>query len=53
MFYIFKIIDFLNIIYCCPKTDIETKCILKECIAARAALATLKEAAKLIPNQQS
>lgn len=34
-----------------PKEDIETKEILKACIAARAALATLKEAAKLIPNQ--
>lgn len=35
-----------------PKTDIETKEILKACIIARAALATLKEAAKLIPNQE-
>ncbi|NQE50334.1 protein adenylyltransferase Fic [Herbaspirillum rubrisubalbicans] len=34
-----------------PKEDIETRDILKACISARAALATLKEAAKLIPNQ--
>lgn len=34
-----------------PKVDIETRDILKSCISARAALATLKEAAKLIPNQ--
>ena len=31
--------------------DIETKAILKQCITARAALAELKQAAELIPNQ--
>ncbi len=34
-----------------PGTDLETKPILKQCIAARAALAELKQAAELIPNQ--
>lgn len=34
-----------------PKTELETKAILKRCIAARAALAELKQAAELIPNQ--
>lgn len=34
-----------------PKQDIESKVILKRCIAARAALARLKQAAELIPNQ--
>jgi Fic family protein len=34
-----------------PETDIETKAILKQCITARAAVAELKQAAKLIPNQ--
>ena len=34
-----------------PNTDIETKEILKECIKARAALAELKQAGRLIPNQ--
>lgn len=34
-----------------PKADIETKAILKQCITARAALAELKQAAELIPNQ--
>nr|WP_311529278.1 Fic family protein [uncultured Ralstonia sp.] len=34
-----------------PNTEIESKAVLKACIGARAALATLKEAAKLIPNQ--
>lgn len=34
-----------------PKADIETKKILKQCITARAALAELKQAAELIPNQ--
>lgn len=34
-----------------PKADLETKAILKCCIAARAALAELKQAAELIPNQ--
>ena len=34
-----------------PNADIETKAILKQCITARTALAELKQAAKLIPNQ--
>jgi len=34
-----------------PQADIETKAILKQCITARAALAELKQAAELIPNQ--
>ncbi|WP_132146542.1 protein adenylyltransferase Fic [Luteibacter rhizovicinus] len=34
-----------------PMTDIESKPILKACIAARAALAELKSAGDLIPNQ--
>lgn len=34
-----------------PQADIETKIILKQCINARAALAELKQAAELIPNQ--
>jgi Fic family protein len=34
-----------------PATDLETRTVLKECIAARAALAELKQAAELIPNQ--
>lgn len=34
-----------------PRSDVETKEALKECIAARAALAELKQAAELIPNQ--
>lgn len=34
-----------------PLTDIESKAILKQCISARAALAELKQAAELIPNQ--
>lgn len=34
-----------------PKQDIESKTILKRCIAARASLARLKQAAELIPNQ--
>lgn len=34
-----------------PKKDIETKAILKQCITARAAVAELKQAAELIPNQ--
>ncbi len=33
-----------------PERDIETKTILKHCIAARASLAELKQAAELIPN---
>src|SRR6476646_7042296 len=34
-----------------PSSDIESKRILKACIKARAALAELKQAAELIPNQ--
>ncbi len=34
-----------------PKADVETRAILKACIPARAALAELKQAAELIPNQ--
>ncbi|MDP1557557.1 MAG: Fic family protein [Nitrosomonas sp.] len=34
-----------------PTDDLETKAVLKQCIAARAALAELKQAAELIPNQ--
>lgn len=34
-----------------PQTDLETKAVLKKCIAARAALGELKQAAELIPNQ--
>jgi len=34
-----------------PKVEIETKAVLKRCISARAALAGLKQAADLIPNQ--
>lgn len=34
-----------------PKAELETKKILKQCILARAALAELKQAAELIPNQ--
>ena len=34
-----------------PKEDVETKAVLKACIAARAALAELKVAGELIPNQ--
>ncbi|MBI4005129.1 MAG: Fic family protein, partial [Gammaproteobacteria bacterium] len=34
-----------------PKADIETRAILKQCITARSALAELKQAAELIPNQ--
>lgn len=34
-----------------PQADIESKAILKQCITARAALAELKQAAELIPNQ--
>ena len=34
-----------------PKQDIESKAILRQCIRARAALAELKQAAELIPNQ--
>ena len=33
-----------------PAVDLETKVVLKQCVAARAALAELKQAAELIPN---
>jgi len=34
-----------------PAVDLETKLVLKQCIPARTALAELKQAAELIPNQ--
>ena len=34
-----------------PKQDLETKAVLKKCVEARAALAELKQAAELLPNQ--
>ena len=34
-----------------PGTDLETRAVLKACINARTALAELKQAAGLIPNQ--
>lgn len=34
-----------------PPDDVETKSILKACILARSALAALKQAGKLLPNQ--
>ena len=34
-----------------PPAELETKVVLKQCITARAALAELKQAAELIPNQ--
>jgi Fic family protein len=34
-----------------PAEELETRAVLKQCIAARAALAELKQAAELIPNQ--
>ncbi|MEO8203562.1 MAG: Fic family protein [Betaproteobacteria bacterium] len=34
-----------------PSADLETRVVLKQCIPARAALAELKQAAELIPNQ--
>ena len=34
-----------------PACELETKVVLKQCITARAALAELKQAAELIPNQ--
>src|ERR1700746_2002965 len=34
-----------------PAAELETRAVLKECISARAALAELKQAAELIPNQ--
>jgi Fic family protein len=33
-----------------PAADLETKVVLKQCVAARAALAELKQASELIPN---
>jgi Fic family protein len=33
-----------------PAVDLETKVVLKQCVAARAALAELKQASELIPN---
>jgi len=33
-----------------PRAELESKAVLKQCIAARAALAELKQAAALIPN---
>ncbi len=35
-----------------PATDIETKAVIKQCIAARAALAELKQAAELQCGKQ-
>lgn len=34
-----------------PAAELETRAVLKQCISARAALAELKQAAQLIPNQ--
>ena len=34
-----------------PSIELETRSVLKRCIEARAALAALKQAAELIPNQ--
>ena len=34
-----------------PAAEVETRPVLKQCIAARAALAELKQAAELLPNQ--
>ena len=34
-----------------PAVEVETRLVLKQCISARAALAELKQAAELIPNQ--
>lgn len=34
-----------------PAVDLETKAVLKKCISARAAIAELRQAAELIPNQ--
>lgn len=34
-----------------PRFEVETRAVLKQCITARAALAELKQAAELIPNQ--
>jgi len=35
-----------------PRAELETKLVLKQCVAARAALAELKQAAELIPNPE-
>ncbi|MEQ1517249.1 MAG: Fic family protein, partial [Usitatibacteraceae bacterium] len=35
-----------------PTSDLETKRVLKQCVESRAALAELKQAAELIPNQK-
>ena len=35
-----------------PAAELETRAVLKQCITARAALAELKQAAELIPNQR-
>ena len=37
--------------HCLRQQDIETKAVLKACIAARAALAEVKVSGQLIPNQ--
>lgn len=42
---------YLNLPALPPKVEIETRAVLKRCITARAALAELKQAAELIPNQ--
>ena len=34
-----------------PKLELESKAVLKQCIRSRSALAELKQAAELIPNQ--
>ena len=34
-----------------PRLEVETKAVLKQCIISRTALAELKQAAELIPNQ--
>ena len=34
-----------------PKADVETKAVLKACIAARASIAELRVSGQLIPNQ--
>ena len=44
-------LPYLNLPTLPPKLEVETKAVLKQCIASRAALAELKQAAELIPNQ--
>lgn len=34
-----------------PRTEVDTKAVLRQCITARAAIAELRQAAELIPNQ--